>query len=298
MQIRKKKGHYYLIHSYREQKVKNFERYIGKEYPTNTQIEQFIYDYFKIRWLSRIVHLQKLYNKKIKNMSSTLSEKNLRSFGIRFTHNTNRIEGSTLTEIDTRMLLDYDQLPINTQVNKKASDIIETKAHMLVYEEMLNTQQPLSMELILSWHKKIFGATQPNHAGQIRNGPIFIAGSNYVPPSSRYEVDLLLDELFQWYYKNLAKYNPTFIAAVFHYKFVSIHPFEDGNGRITRLITNFILYKHNYPMFDIEAKYRISYFRGLEKANQENNPMRFIGWFYPHYIRNIEKILKKYGILL
>jgi len=123
--------------------------------------------------------------------------------------------------------------------------------------------------------------------GQIRNGPVFIYGSNYVPPPSRDELDILLNELFDWYNVNREIYNPSFLAAVFHYKFVFIQPFEDGNGRISRLIMNFILHKNQYP-----------YFKALERSTLENSPMRFISWCYPRYLKFVEKRLQSIGFIL
>jgi len=74
---------------------------------------------------------------------------------------------------------------------------------------------------------------------------------------------------------------------------VSIHPFYDGNGRMSRLIMNYILYKNNYPMFNISADIRKTYYRALEKAqlgfDLKGDEMIFVGWFFKKYINEWKK---------
>ncbi len=293
MQIKQKKGFYYLIHTYRDDGVKNFEKYIGKTKPSPQDEENFIYEYVNHRWLKEINELQTIYASKKKTTSDLLQKKNLRSFGVRFTHNTNKIEGSTLSKGDTRMILEDGIIPANSNVN----DVIETKAHMQVYEQMVSNQETLSFGLILKYHKQIFQLTEPNHAGSFRNGPVTIGGSDYIPPPSRFEVDLMFRDLMEWYFSKKKLYNPVFLAAIFHLRFVSIHPFEDGNGRITRLLTNYILYWEDFPLYDLDAKYRKAYYNALERSNIKNNEMHFISWFFPRYITYIKKTMTSLGYL-
>ena len=74
-----------------------------------------------------------------------------------------------------------------------------------------------------------------------------------------------------------------------HFRFVSIHPFYDGNGRMTRLLTNYILFKNNYPMFNIEPNIRKSYYSTLEACNLKNDEMHFVNWFFKNYIEAIKR---------
>ncbi|MBU3958163.1 MAG: Fic family protein, partial [Nanoarchaeota archaeon] len=61
----------------------------------------------------------------------------------------------------------------------------------------------------------------------------------------------LLEEFFGWYNKNKGRLHSVELAALAHLKFVTIHPFSDGNGRISRLLMNFVLHKHGFPMLNI-----------------------------------------------
>lgn len=74
--------------------------------------------------------------------------------------------------------------------------------------------------------------------------------------------------------------HPVYLACLFHFHFVSLHPFGDGNGCMCRILTNLILYKSDYPIFDIAYKTRQGYYRALESANLKKDEMSFISWFF------------------
>ena len=93
----------------------------------------------------------------------------------------------------------------------------------------------------------------------------------------------LLEELIRWYKKNRKKYPPLVLAAVVHNQFEEIHPFQDGNGRVGRLLLNNILLKHKLPPVNIQLKNRGEYYAALQEYQKKGNirPM-------------IELILKEY----
>ena len=81
----------------------------------------------------------------------------------------------------------------------------------------------------------------------------------------------LLKELVRWYEKNKNKYHPIVLAAVIHNQFENIHPFQDGNGRVGRLLLNNILLRHNMPPVNIELKNRFEYYKTLQAYEKEGN---------------------------
>ena len=96
------------------------------------------------------------------------------------------------------------------------------------------------------WHKKLFENTKSAIAGIIRQHQVAIAGSKFMPPFTA-EKYTLLCEFFKWHDKNKDKIHPVELAALVHIKLVTIHPFTDGNGRLSRLMMNFVLHRHEFP---------------------------------------------------
>ena len=87
--------------------------------------------------------------------------------------------------------------------------------------------------------------------------------------------------------KENSKINPVELSAIMHYRFEKIHPFGDGNGRIGRLLMNYLLWYNKYPMLIIEYKKRKSYYRALNKTEDE-----FVKYFIRRYLAVHKKRLK------
>jgi len=109
-----------------------------------------------------------------------------------------------------------------------------------------------------------------------------------VPPLA-VEVEPMLSDFFKWYEKSRVKLHPAELAALVHLKFVTIHPFADGNGRISRLLMNFVLNKHGFPMLNIHYANRNSYYNALERAQVKENDSIFLNWFFKRYKKELER---------
>ncbi len=288
--VKRKRGNrifYYLQHKIRNQKRQK-EIYIGKEIPEN--IEQikynFLLGFYREDWVSKMEQVQKNYKKTRTKIPKSVQKKEIEEFSIRFTYNTQKIEGSTLTLRETADLI-MDGI---TPSNKPASDMIETRIHQKLFLQIMQKKQDMSLGTILSWHKLLFGETKSDIAGQIRDFEVRIGGSKFVPPKSE-AVPVLLKSFFVWYKKNKKELNPVELAALVHLKFVTIHPFGDGNGRISRLMMNYVLNRFDYPMFDIEYTDRRSYYTALERSSVKNNDIIFLQWFMKRYLKIFRNFL-------
>ena len=122
---------------------------------------------------------------------------------------------------------------------------------------------------------------------------MIITGSKHTPPKSRAEVDYYLEELLNWYEHNRQILHPTLLACITMYQFVWIHPFNDGNGRICRIIMNYILHKYGYPMFNISPHNRQGYYSALEKSDVNEDKLHIIHWFYTRYIKENRRYLNR-----
>ena len=90
---------------------------------------------------------------------------------------------------------------------------------------------------------------------------------------------------------NKIKLNPVELAALVHLKFVTIHPFGDGNGRTTRLMMNHVLNKFDYPLLDIDYDDRRSYYNALEKSQTKDDELPFLKWFIKQYFKTYKNYL-------
>ncbi|MDX1373103.1 MAG: Fic family protein [Nitrososphaeraceae archaeon] len=224
------------------------------------------------------------YIKEIKTMPISIKEKSLVLFATRFTYDTQRIEGSTLSLRDTANLLEKGITP----KDKPIEDIKEAEAHKKLFYKLLKYKKDLSYSIILKWHKELFEDTKPDIAGNIRKHRVGISGSKFIPPLP-VEIYPLLIDFFKWYNQNKnnqEKLHPIELAAFVHLKFVTIHPFGDGNGRISRLMMNFVLNKKGYPMFNIPYEGRNSYYNALERSQTKNEWNHFLLWFMKNYIKS------------
>lgn len=294
VEIKKKKigkrTYYYLVHSVRRNgKVKKVEKYLGTKIPRNINKlkKEFLIGILRKEWYSILEKIKKNYLKEEMKLPKSAKEKELLNFAIRFTYDSQKIEGSTLTLRETANLLEKGILP-----SKQIRDIKETQAHQKIFYEMINYKKDISLQIIIKWHRELFKESKPDIAGKIRETQVKIAGSKFVPPLP-VEVYLLLKEFFRWYNKNKNKVNPVELAALAHLKLVTIHPFYDGNGRISRLVMNFILNKNKYPMMIIPYENRNSYYNALEKSQIKKDETIFLRWFFKKYVKEYRSYLER-----
>lgn len=285
--IIKGKEYYYLQHSYRlKGKAQVASKYLGSVIPKNIdQIKvELMESINRKKWLDDLDEIKKNFTKEFNSMPKSAKEKYINNFLIKFTYNTNRIEGSTLTLKETARLLEEGITPRN----KPVKDVREAEAHKIVFEEMLEEKGDLSLRFVLKWHKKLFETIDLEIAGIVRKHPVAIAGSKFEPPQP-IELDYLLRRFFLWYNNTKKKIHPVELAALVHLKFVTIHPFTDGNGRISRLLMNFIMYKDGFPMLDIPYSNRTSYYNALERSQTKEIDRIFIQYLIKRYLKEYKK---------
>jgi Fic family protein len=178
-----------------------------------------------------------------------------------------------------------------TPNNKPLRDVKEAEAHRSLFHETIMTKRGLSLQTVLDWHWKLLKSTEPDIAGKIRKHQVYIARSNFVPPSP-VEVTPMLNEFFEWYNRSKNKINPVELAALVHLKFVTIHPFSNGNGRISRLMMNFVLNRGGYPMFNVPYSGRNSYYNALERSQTKHQDFIFVQWTSKNYVKIHRKLIK------
>jgi Fic family protein len=272
--IKRRKGkseYFYLQHSFRKDgKVVTKELYLGKKIPENLEIIKAKLMHDPHEALSnKLEKIRNNFQKEWKKIPQSAKEKDLQELAIAFTYNTNAIEGSTITLEEARLILEDKVAP-----SKPIRDIKETESHAIVFLQMLKTQETLSEQLILKWHENIFKETKSDIAGRFRNYRVRVGP--YIAPNWK-NVNKLIKHLVL--FVNESKLNSVEVAARAHYIFEKTHPFGDGNGRIGRLLMNFVLWKNQYPMLVIEYKKRKSYYKALKRSEEG-----FVNYFIRRYL--------------
>jgi len=272
--IKRRKGkaeYFYLQHSFRKDgKVITKELYLGKKIPENIEEIKAKLAHESHEALSeKLEKIRDNFQKEWKKVPPSAKEKDLQEIAIAFTYNTNAIEGSTITPEEARLILEDKVAP-----NKPIRDIRETESHAAVFWQMLKTEEPLSGRLLLKWHKNIFRETRPDIAGRFRNYSVRVG--SYVAPDWS-EVESLMEQIVT--FAKQSTLNSVEVAARAHYMFEKVHPFGDGNGRVGRLLMNYILWKNGYPMLIIEYAKRKSYYQALERTEEG-----FVNYFIRRYL--------------
>ncbi len=192
---------------------------------------------------------------------------------IELTYNSNHIEGSRLTHDQTRFI--YETNTIGMQDNVvNVDDIIETANHFRCIDIVIdNANLPLSESFIKQLHATLKAGTQDSRkswfaVGEYKKLPNEVGGNATVSPE---DVATKLKSLIL-IYNSIKNKNIQDIIS-FHYEFESIHPFQDGNGRVGRLILFKECLKHNIVPFIIDESLKLYYYRGL---NQWKNDRAYL----------------------
>jgi Fic family protein len=191
-------------------------------------------------------------------------------FRVELTYTSNAIEGNTLTRNETALVIEK-RLTIG---GKTINEHLEAEGHAAAYDfikYLIDTpRSDLALKDILEIHRIILERIDPPNAGRLRNIAVRIAGSTTVLPNPA-KVPSLVDQFILWLHTaNDPPDHPAKIAADAHLKFVTIHPFIDGNGRTARLLINLLLMQSGYPPCLIQKEERLEYINAIERAENFN----------------------------
>ncbi len=189
-------------------------------------------------------------------------------FSIEMNYNSNAIEGNTLTLRETMLVLQQGI----TIKGKSLEDHLEVKnqAEAIGYlYDVVDSKKdiPMSEILIRNIHNLILQNIDSMENGLYRTHDVRITGSKHVPPPA-FEVPHKMHELITWYINNRKKLDNITLATEFKHRLVQIHPFSDGNGRVSRLVLNTLLMKDGYPIVVILKNDRTKYYKALQKADK------------------------------
>ncbi len=190
---------------------------------------------------------------------------------VSFAYNTNHIEGSTLTEEQTRYIFETNTILFEGDTVAKVDDILETSNHFKLVDYMLDVaDKKLTEKMIKEFHKILKDGTLDSrvewfNVGEYKQRANTIGSG--IKTTSPNNVEKEMSKLMDWY--NSLKQVTIKEIIEFHYKFESIHPFQDGNGRIGRIIMFKECLKNNIVPFIIQDADKLFYYRGLKEYKNE-----------------------------
>ncbi len=284
-----KQTYYYAEHSFKiGRKVGVTSRYLGKEIPHNIEEikDDLEYEALKTAMISKLKGIKSNYKKEQGKLPKQEKEKLIEDFLVHFIFDSSRIEGGSLTLNDTKGLFLHNITP----KSKPAKDVKEAEGYRKAFYSMLEFEGQLSLKAVNRWHEMMFKETKDYIGGKIRPHRIIVSGSRATFPHPE-DVPKLLDEFFSWYKKEEQKINPVELAALAHLKFVSIHPYTDGNGRISRLLANYVLNSRGYPMLNIKFKDRMAYYKSLESSQINEKSKHFVRFFVRRYLKEYKRLV-------
>jgi Fic family protein len=187
------------------------------------------------------------------------------------------LEGNTINEEETAWII-MDGL---TVANHPLREHFEIKATDLAYSKMLdlvNKKTEITEDVIRELNKTVttFTETDLERWGEYRKVLVYPFGGDKNAYTPWQEIPTEMEKLIEWLKQD--KSHPVERAALLHLKFVTTHPFVDGNGRSARLLMNLILVQHGYPVINIQPDEasRLAYIKALKKAQIEGDDSEFI----------------------
>lgn len=283
--------HYYLTKNFRTgpRRWRKARKYLGTASPRRKAIDAAIagleaeslrkgyrpkskYAYLDEADAEKLEDVRDAYSRWFGKLTPEERESYRSDFLVRFTYNTNAIEGNRLSLRETAMIFTEGLLPTGASTND--------------YNEALNSRDALKVIethrgglgklYILRLHGQLTKNTSCRLAGKYRDCGVRIMGSEWVPPPAA-EVPQRITRLIQWFNNNQARLHPLELGALLHMKLVQIHPFTDGNGRLSRLLMNWVLRGNGYPMSYMENRDKANYYKAIEKADR-GDLKAFVGY--------------------
>ena len=213
---------------------------------------------------------------------NSVAEKIRKEVLAEYVYHTNKLEGSALNWNETLQVLETRE-----PIADKAEDSFVAIKHIKAVKFLSQLAKlELFEEDILCLHHILFSKVLSD-SGNYRKVEVAISGAEFTPPPS-FEVQSQIQKLLNEF-KKMKNTNPVDAAALFHLRFVQIHPFTDGNGRVARLLTNLVLLKNGFPILTVipvEKRKRYLDVLGLADRGETAPLVNFVGHCIEETISN------------
>lgn len=212
-------------------------------------------------------------------------------YDVRFTYHSNAIEGNTLTQSETELVLSKG-ITIGGKTLNEHLEAIGHKEAIDYIETLAQGDRAITAWEIKQIHNLILRKINPEEAGSYRSLDVMAAGTNYRYPA-HYLVPQLMTDFVDWLNGAVSELHPVNYATLAHYRFVSIHPFRDGNGRTGRLLMNLLLIRAGYPIVVIDNQVRNEYINALAHGQQNgDDPKPLLGLVEDAVLKSLVEVLQ------
>jgi len=184
---------------------------------------------------------------------------------INFVYECNALERSSLTLEEVREVVDSGVGNV-TNINHEELEAYGLYEAMTYVNKLVESSTNLNEAIVKELHAKVYIGASPDFKGQYRTDFVTIPHARNFPPFRH--ISYCMNKLFEEY-KEVDYMDVIERSALFHIKFENIHPFNDGNGQVGRLIINYQLMKAGYPLIAISLKDKRTYTKAFEKYNEE-----------------------------
>ncbi len=264
--------YYYLVKNVRisPTKAKKIRIFLGRGVPKHGELQKYFVaiekkaaEQYNSKWLSKEL-IEKLEDLRatVAVFHKTSGDALPKDFSVRYTYNTNAIEGNRLTLRQTALVLTDSIAPEGARME----DVIETLNSSDAWGFVKKYKGSLNKKFVCKVQYEITKNTSCRIQGDYRDSEVRIIGSGHIPPKPS-EVDGLMQKLFEEYNKQRRELHPVELATLLHNELVKIHPFTDGNGRTSRLLMNWILLRNRFPAVIIEVANKERYYKCIERAD-------------------------------
>jgi len=193
-------------------------------------------------------------------------------YRIGLTWTSNALEGNTLNETETKIILE-DGITIG---GKPLRDIYEAVGHSAAYDYIFDLihQKTFGLGDVKEVHRLFYRDIEETKAGKWRSNNIIVTGTDYIFPEPN-DIENEMLAFVEWANNSRDKLHPIDFAAILHLKFVTVHPFVDGNGRVGRLLMNLALIQDGHMLALVPPLLRYEYLSSIKKYQQTGVSKQF-----------------------
>jgi len=210
-------------------------------------------------------------------------------YRVGLTWTSNALEGNSLTEIETKILLE-DGMTVG---GKPLRDTFEALGHAAAYDYMFGLlgERRVTVKDIKTLHRLFYRAIDEPRAGSWRDVKVVVTGSDYeFPVPARLEG--LMADLGRWMAEERDALHPVRFAAMLHLKFVAVHPFIDGNGRVARLLMNAALIQDGYMLAVVPPILRPEYLSAIRRYQQKGDAGAFCDFIVERVLETEKDVMR------